>query len=122
MKTAAAPRKSDAAPREQSSFVQRLNPSGKSSPIIFGKDYHVWLMPPCLPSHRDQSRGGSFFHHLKTHLCLFVKERKYARGVSQDLLLLMCLAEKLHFANAGESNGQKCIGEDVVGKLVNVRG
>ena len=86
MKTAAAPRKSDAAPREQSSFVQRLNPSGKSSPIIFGKDYHVWLMPPCLPSHRDQSRGGSFFHHLKTHLCLFVKERKYARGVSQDLL------------------------------------
>ena len=24
--------------------------------------------------------------------------------------LLMCLAEKLHFANAGESNGQKCIG------------
>ena len=89
MKTAAAPRKSDAAPREQSSFVQRLNPSGKSSPIIFGKDYHVWLMPPCLPSHRDQSRGGSFFHHLKTHLCLFVKERKYARGVSQDLLMVM---------------------------------
>ena len=88
MKTAAAPR-SDAAPREQSSFVQRLNPSGKSSPIIFGKDYHVWLMPPCLPSHRDQSRGGSFFHHLKTHLCLFVKERKYARGVSQDLLMVM---------------------------------
>ena len=63
------------------------------------------------------------FFIISKRICAYLLRSVNMQGGYLKTCSCWCFAapEKLHFANAGESNGQKCIGEDVVGKLVNVR-